>query len=105
MRPIVIVELDKARPALVLTRDLALGHLSKVTIVPITSTIRGLTTEVLLSSRNGLDHECVASCDNITTVAKRTIVRQVGFLFDDQEEDLARAVTSAFNLLGDRGGG
>jgi len=99
MRPIVLVELDKTRPALVLTRDIALDYLSKVTIAPITSTIRGLTTEVLLGPRNGLDHECVASCDNITTISKTAIVRQVGFLFDDQEENVSRAVGAAFDLL------
>jgi len=99
MRPIVVVELDKTRPALVLTRDIALDYLTKVTIAPITSTIRGLTTEVPLGPRNGFDHDCVASCDNVTTVPKKAVVRQVGFLFDDQEENLARAIMAAFNLI------
>lgn len=98
MRAIVLVRLDKTRPALVLTRDVALDHLTKVTIAPITSTIRGLSTEVPLGAANGLDHACVASCDNLTTVPKNAIVKQVGLLLEDQEPALARAVNSAFDL-------
>jgi mRNA interferase MazF len=37
---------------------------------PITSTIRGITSEVRVGPRNGLDHDCVVSCDNISTVRK-----------------------------------
>jgi len=99
MRPIVIAQMDKARPALVLTRDIALASLTSVTLAPITSTIRGLTTEVRVGRRNGLDHDCVASCDNIATVPNKAILRQIGELLDDQEEDLARAIASAFNLV------
>ena len=98
MRPIVIVSLDKARPALVLTRDVALSYLSKVTIAPITSTVRGLSTEVALGPENGLDHACAASLDNITTVPKEAVGRQIGMLLDDQEAALAKAIDVAFDL-------
>ena len=46
MRPIHLAHLDKTRPVLVLTRELVRPYLSRVTIAPITSTIRGLSTEV-----------------------------------------------------------
>ena len=45
MRTIALVELDKRRPALILTRQSALPFLSWVTVLPITRTIRGLTSE------------------------------------------------------------
>jgi len=98
MRQIVIVQLDKAHPALLLTRDVAWSYLTKVTIAPITSNVRGLTTEVLLGHANGLDHICVASLDNITTVPRTAIVRQIGMLLDEQEPDLMRAISCAFDL-------
>jgi len=98
MRPIVLVQLDKVRPVLVLTRDVALGYLANVTVAPITSTIRGLSTELRLGSRNGLDHDCVASCDNIATISKDSIIRQIGLLLEDQEEDLSKAIACAFDL-------
>lgn len=99
MRAIVMVQLDKARPALVLTRTIALNQLTKVTIAPITSTIRGLSTEVPLGTANGLDHDCVASCDNITTIPQTAIIRQIGMLLPDQEALVTEAVSTAFDLL------
>ena len=99
MRPIVLVQLDKTRPALVLTREIVLNHLNHITVAPITSTIRGLATEVNLDTRNGLDHPCVASCDNITTIPKAAIIRQIGLLLDDQEDGLSLAIANAFDLV------
>ncbi|HET7735605.1 MAG TPA: type II toxin-antitoxin system PemK/MazF family toxin [Nocardioidaceae bacterium] len=98
MRDIHVAHLDKARPVLVLTRDSAREVLGKVTVAPITSTVKGLSTEVRLGPRNGLDQECVASCDNILTIDKRLLGRHVGLLLDDQEPALARAVLNAFAL-------
>jgi mRNA interferase MazF len=98
MRVIASVQLDKRRPALVLTRRAALPLLSWVTVAPITSTIRGLTTEVPVGPRNGLDHPGVVSCDTITTVRAEALGRVIGVFFDDQESELARAVSDAFEL-------
>lgn len=98
MRPIHIVELDKARPALVLTRVIALDWLHNVTIAPITSTIRGIATEVHVGRLNGLDHESVISCDNITTVPSSAVGLQVGFFFDHDETALVDAIHAAFGF-------
>ncbi len=98
MRDIVLAALDKTRPVVVLTRDLVRPVLAWVTVVPCTSTIWGLESEVRLGPRNGLDHECVASMDTIQTVPTSALGRQVGFLFDDQEADLTRAVVATFDL-------
>ena len=72
--------------------------LSWVTVAPITSTVRGLTSEVPVGPRNGLDHESVVSCDNITTVRRDAVGGTIGLLFDDQEPVLARAISDAFGL-------
>lgn len=98
MRSIAIVQLDKRRPALILTSSRKLHLLTSVTVAPITSRIRGLTSEVRVGSRNGLDAESVISCDNITTVRKAAVGETIGLLFDDQEADLARAIGDAFDL-------
>jgi len=68
MRPIHAAHLDKTRPVLILTREVVRPYLSRVTVAPITSTIRGLSTEVPVGSANGLDQDGVVSCDNIITV-------------------------------------
>ena len=98
MRPIHIVHLEKSRPAVVLTRLGVRDRMSHLTVAPITSTVKGLSVEVPVGPRNGIDHPCVINCDSIETVHVDRIGRQVGFLLDDQEEDLARAISTAFDL-------
>lgn len=98
MRTIASVRLDKTRPALILTRASKLHLLTWVTVAPITSTVRGITSEIPVGPRNGLDHDCVVSCDNITTVRGEAVGDTLGLLFDDQEPALARAISDAFDL-------
>jgi mRNA interferase MazF len=98
MRPIQIARLDKARPVLVLTRELVRPHLSTVTVAPITTTIRGLSTELPLDAANGLAAASVASCDNITTIPKAALGKQIGSLLDRQEPALTQAIHAAFDL-------
>jgi mRNA interferase MazF len=98
MRPIHVAHLDKARPVLVLTRDIVRPHLSRVTVAPITTTVRGLSTEVRVGPANGLDHDSVVSCDNVVTVPADALGRQLGFLLADQEPALNEAIRTAFDL-------
>ena len=98
MRPIHIARLDKARPVLVLTRELVRRHLTTVTIAPITTTIRGLSTEVPVDVANGLAGPSVISCDNVTTVPKSALGEQIGMLLDSQEQPLSDAIRAAFDL-------
>lgn len=99
MRSIASVRLDKRRPAVILTRQSSLQLLTWVTVAPITSTIRGITSEVRVGPRNGLDHESAISCDNITTVPADEVGETIGLFFDDQEPELARAISDAFDLF------
>jgi mRNA interferase MazF len=98
VRAIHLASLDKNRPVLVLTREPALGRLRTVTVAAITSTIRGLATEVPVGPSNGLDHPAVVNLDNVFTIDQRSLGRRVGHLLDDQEPALFRAVINAFDL-------
>ncbi len=98
MRPIHAARLDKVRPALILTREIVRPYLARVTVAPLTTTVRGLSTEVHVGPANGLDHDCVISCDNITTVPADLIGRQIGYLLPSQEEALTAAIRAAFDL-------
>lgn len=98
MRPIHLVRLDKTRPAVILTREIVRPHLSRVTVVPITSRVRGLTVEVPVGRSNGLDQDSVINCDNIVTVPTSAVGRQIGFLWSEQEPRLSEAVRAAFDL-------
>ncbi|GAB2768579.1 type II toxin-antitoxin system toxin endoribonuclease MazF3 [Nocardioides salsibiostraticola] len=98
MREICLVKLDKTRPALVLTRGAARAAMTKVTVAPITTTVKGLSSEVLLGADNGLDHDCVVALDNVITVPVNLLGRTVGYLSAEQESQLARAVVLAYDL-------
>ncbi len=98
MRPIHLASLDKARPVLVLTRELVRPHLSTVTVAPITSRVRGLSTEVHVDQANGLDGASVVSLDHVATIPAAALGRQVGALLDAQEPALAAAIQAAFDL-------
>lgn len=98
MRPIHVAELDKARPVLVLTRELVRPHLSKVTVAPITKRVRGLSTEVVLDPANGLAGPSVVNCDNVTTIPTEALRDQIGVLLDRQEPLLSQAIQAAFDL-------
>ena len=99
VRAIHLAKLDKVRPVLILTRDIVRPHLRRVTVAPITSTVRGLSTEVPLTpAHNGVDHECVVSCDNIVTIPTSALLQQIGQLRPDQEGVLAAAIMAACDL-------
>ena len=62
---------DKRRPVLILTRTSALRFLTGVTVAPLTSTIRNIPSEVLLTpAEDGVLNACAVNLDNIQTVQK-----------------------------------
>ena len=98
MRPIHIAHLDKARPVVVLTREVVRPYLRRVTVAPITTAVRGLSSEVPVGVDNGLDQPGVVNCDNIATVPATALGRQIGYLLAGQEPQLAEAIRAAFDL-------
>ena len=98
MRPIHLARLDKTRPVLVLTRELVRPYLNTVTIAPITSVVRGLSTEVPVGPANGLTAPSVVACDHITTIPAAALGDQVGRLLEGQEAELSDAIRAAFDL-------
>jgi len=58
------------RPVCVLTRDAAIPVLHRLTVAPITTTVRGIPTEVPVGRAEGLPQDSAISCDNLLTVAK-----------------------------------
>lgn len=97
MRPLHIAQLDKPRPVLVLTREVVRPHLTRVTVAPITTTRRGLSTELPVGSANGVDAQSVVTCDNIVTIPTSALGRQIGVLFPVQEAALTEAIQAAFD--------
>lgn len=98
MRPIHEAKLDTVRPVLVLTRELVRPHMSRVTVAPITTTIRGLSTEVAVGRANGLETNSVINCDAVTTIPVSALGAGIGYFFPAQEESLSEALRAAFDL-------
>ena len=98
MHPIWLAQLDKTRPVLILTREEVRAVRRLVTVAPITSTVRGLRSEVRVGRQNGLDQNSVVNLDSITTIPRNVLLRPVGALLEHRERDLTRAFHEAFDL-------
>ena len=89
---------DKKRPVLVLTRESAIAVLNSVTIAPITSTVRSIPTELLLTKQDGVPHTCAANFDNLQTVPKSNIGERITRLTSRRMKEAAAAVSFALGF-------
>lgn len=64
---------DKERPVLILTRASAIRYLSRVTVAPITSTIRGVPSEVSLGTEDGMRQACAVNLHNVVTIRQEVL--------------------------------
>ncbi len=72
------VPAEKRRPVLILTRDPLGALLHSVICAPITSRIRGLSTEVGIGADAGLAHPSVANLDNTFLLGRTRLVTRLG---------------------------
>ena len=89
---------DKKRPVVILTRDSMLEYLGEVTVAPITSTIRDIPSEVLLTKNDGMKKNCAINCDHIQTVTKNKIGSTITTLTQDKIKQLSKAIWFALDL-------
>ena len=88
-------EPDKTRPVLILTRNSAIRYLNAITVVPITTTIRGVPSEVRLSVDDGLMTDCAANFYNVQTVPKSKIGSWITTLSPPRMVEVDRALQFA----------
>ena len=89
---------DKKRPVLILTRDSVLGYLGEVTIAPLTSTIRDIPSEVLLTRHDGVRKDCAVNCDHIQTVSKGKLGALVTTLAPEKLVQVRDAIRFALDI-------
>jgi len=89
---------DKRRPVVILTRDSVLEYLGEVTVVPVTTTVRDIPSEVLLGDDEGMPQACVANCDHIQTVAKGKIGALIATLSAAKLREVSVAIRFALDL-------
>ena len=93
---------DKRRPVLILTRHSAVSFLTSITIAPLTTTIRGIPTEVVLTSEDGVQTSCVVNLDNIQTISKANLGAFITHLPPEKMREVRLAIAFAlgFDTLG-----
>jgi mRNA interferase MazF len=90
----------KQRPVVVLTRDTILDRLARVTVAPLTSTMRGVASEVALGTDDGLKQPCAVNLHNIVTVPKGGLGRRVGRLDERRLDQICGAIAFALGCRG-----
>lgn len=86
---------DKERPVLIVTRTSALAYLSRVTVAPITSTIRAVPSEVVLGPDDGMKHQCCVNLHNLVTVAQADVGRRLAHLTPRRMDQVCSALAFA----------
>ncbi len=91
---------DKRRPVVVLTRQQVIGLLQTVMVAPVTSTIRGAPSEVVVGVDEGLKFESAINLDHVQTVRKDQLRRFVGSLSREKMRGVCRALAVATGCAG-----
>lgn len=89
---------DKKRPVLILTRDSILDVLGEVTIAPITSTIRHIPSEVILTPDDGLPKTCAVNLDHVQTVTQTKVGPFIAALSDLRMNQVKAALLFALGF-------
>lgn len=85
---------EKRRPVMVVTRTEAVQVLSSIIVAPVTSTVRGIPTEVPLGPGEGLRDSCAASFDNLRPLRRSLLIERVGRLGPARRGELCRALAA-----------
>ena len=86
---------DKRRPVLILTRPEVIDLLHTVTVAPITSTIYGAPSEVIVGIGEGLKKDSAINLDHVQTVEKSKLKRFVGSVGLQKMNAVCRALAVA----------
>ena len=89
---------DKKRPVLILTRDSALEFLGEVTVAPITTVIRDIPSEVLLTKVDGLPRDCAVNFDHPQTVSKGKIGSLIATLSSSKMQQMRSGLLFALGF-------
>ena len=89
---------DKKRPVLILSRNSISEYLGEVTVAPVTSTIRDIPSEVLLTKSDGIPRECAINFDHIQTVSKNKVGSLISVLSPERLKEVREAILFSLDL-------
>ncbi len=88
---------QKRRPVLVVSRDEAIPALNNVVVAPVTSTIRDIPTCIPVGPAEGIDHDSVATFDNLAAVPKSVLTTRLGVLGEGGRRQICEALDAIAN--------
>src|SRR2546425_13263207 len=86
---------DKRRPVVVLSREDVIPLLDTVIVAPVTSTLRGVPSEVVVGPDEGLKQESVINLDHLYVVDKTRLIGYIGTVPSSKMHLVCRAVAVA----------
>ena len=86
---------DKRRPVLIVSRQDVIGLINTVIVAPITTTIYGVPSEVIVGIDQGLKHDSAVNLDHIQTVSAAKLSRYIGSLNERMMEKVCLALMIA----------
>lgn len=86
------------RPAVLISRNQAYEVRNRITVVPLTRTIRGIRVEVPLGPADGVSRASVANADDISTVPKTWIEQYLTTLAPAKMAAVDKAIKFALDL-------
>jgi len=89
---------DKRRPVVILTRDSAIGFLNALTVAPVTRTVRGIPTEVVITPEDGMPVDSVINLDAVQTVPKDKLGALITELAPQRMSEVKAAIAFALGF-------
>ena len=89
---------DKARPVVILTRTSAIGYLNSVTVAPISSSIRPVPSQVILTIDDGLLTDSAVNLHNIQTLPKKNVGLYITTLSPERMREVELAIRFALGI-------
>lgn len=86
------------RPVVLMSRDAAYAVRTAVTVVEVSTTIRGIASEVQLGVRDGLPRPCVANADNLVTIPKAWLESRIAALSPEKVAAIEEAVRFSLGI-------
>ncbi len=88
---------QKRRPVLVVSRNEVIPVLNNIIVAPVTSTVRTIPTCIPVGTDEGIDHDSVATFDNLGAVPKSVLTRKLGQLGVGGRQQICAALDAMAN--------
>ena len=89
---------NKRRPVLILTRDASIAVLNAITVAEITRTVRGVRSELVIGTEDGMPYFSCANFYHLHTVPKQKLEERIATLSTDKMKEADRALCYALGI-------